>query len=73
MKAAILILSLLLIYKAYEVNKLQQAVIELSRDNNHLKGQIIKANEQVIEWNKNYLCKDYAKRNGLTNLKQITQ
>lgn len=33
-----------------------------------MQGQLQKANDQVLEWNKNYLCKDFAKRNGLTNL-----
>ena len=33
-----------------------------------MQGQLQKANDQVIEWNKNYLCKDFAKRNGLSNL-----
>ena len=36
-----------------------------------LKEQIMKANEQVEEWNKNFMATDYAKRNGIKNLKYI--
>lgn len=68
MKPTIVILALLLIYQSYRLNKVSSENIELKRDNKHLLGQLQKANDQVLEWNKNYLCKDFAKRNGLSNL-----
>lgn len=68
MKPIIVILAGLLIYQSYRLNKAEFENIELKRDNKHLLGQLQKANDQVIEWNKNYLCKDFAKRNGLSNL-----
>ena len=68
MKPTIVILALLLIYQSYRLNKVSNENLELKRDNKHLLGQLQKANDQVIEWNKNYLCTDYAKRNGLSNL-----
>jgi hypothetical protein len=44
---------------------------DLEKENKHLMGQIQKANDQVLEWNSNYLAKDYAKKNGLNDLKLI--
>lgn len=73
MKPTIVILALLLIYQSYRLNKSEFENIELKRDNRYMQGQLQKANDQVLEWNKNYLCKDYAKRNNLTKLKQITE
>lgn len=37
----------------------------------HLREQLMKANDQVDEWNKNFMATDYAKRNGIKNLKYI--
>ena len=68
MKPIIVILALLLIYQSYRLNKVSSENIELKRDNRYMQGQLQKANDQVLEWNKNYLCKDFAKRNGLSNL-----
>ena len=68
MKPTIVILALLLIYQSYRLNKVSSENLGLKRDNKHLIGQLQKANDQVLEWNKNYLCKDFAKRNGLSNL-----
>ena len=68
MKPTLIILALLLIYQSYRLNKVSSENIELKRDNKHLLGQLQKANDQVLEWNKNYLCKDFAKRNRLSNL-----
>lgn len=68
MKLTLIILAGLLIYQSYRLNKVSSENLELKRDNKHLIGQLQKANDQVLEWNKNYLCKDFAKRNGLSNL-----
>ena len=68
MKAALAILSILLVYQSYRLNKVSSENLELKRDNKHLLGQLQKANDQVMEWNSNFKCTDYAKRNGLTNL-----
>lgn len=80
MKPTLIILALLLIYQSYklnckfsEVDRLQHELNIAKRQIKHLTGQIQKANDQVLEWNKNYLAKDYAKRNNLNNLKQITE
>lgn len=71
MKPTLIILAGLLIYQSYRLNKVSSENVELKRDNKHLIGQIQKANDQVLEWNKNYLCKDYAKRNNITPLSGV--
>lgn len=68
MKPTIVILALLLIYQSYRLNKVSSENLELKRDNKHLLGQLQKANDQVDEWNRNFKCTDFAKRNGLSNL-----
>lgn len=68
MKPTIVILALLLIYQSYRLNKVSSENLELKRDNKHLTGQLQKANDQVLEWNRNFICTDFAKRNGLSNL-----
>lgn len=71
MKPTIIILTLLLIYQSYRLNKVSSENAELKRDNKHLISQLQKANEQVLEWNKSYLAKDYAKRNNITPLSVV--
>lgn len=68
MKPTLVILAGLLIYQSYRLNKAEFENIELKRDNKHLVGQLQKANDQVLEWNRNFRCTDFAKRNGLSNL-----
>ena len=69
MKPALIIVAGLLIYQSYRLNQSEFKITELTRDNKHLMEQIQKANDQVLEWNSNYLAKDYAKRNGIKYLK----
>ena len=71
MKPALIIVAGLLIYQSYRLNQSEFKITELTRDNKHLMEQIQKANDQVLEWNSNYLAKDYAKRNGIKYLKVI--
>lgn len=80
MKPTLIITTLLLIYisannwkNSIESNRLQNELNIAKRQIKHLEGQLQTANDQVIEWNKNYPCKDFAKRNNLTKLKQITE
>lgn len=78
MKPALVILAGLLIYqsanvviKEKQITDLKTENTNLKRDNKHLTGQLQKANDQVLEWNSNYLARDYAKRNGIKYLKIV--
>jgi predicted nucleic acid-binding Zn-ribbon protein len=78
MKPTLLITTLLLIYQSAnnfkhssQVDILQHELNIANRQIKHLESQIQKANDQVEEWNKNYLAKDYAKRNNITPLSEI--
>ena len=42
---------------------------QMYQENKHIKEQLIKANSQVEEWNKNFMATDYAKRNGIKYLR----
>jgi hypothetical protein len=78
MKPTLLITTLLLIYMSAnnfkhssEVDRLQHELNIANRQIKHLESQIQKANDQVLEWNKNYLCTDFAKRNNITPLSVV--
>jgi hypothetical protein len=66
-----IILSVLLLWQTYRIQVLKSDKEDLVKENKHLMGQIQKANDQVLEWNSNYLAKDYGKKNGLNDLKLI--
>jgi len=66
-----IILCILLLWQTYRIQVLKSDKEDLEKENKHLMGQIQKANDQVLEWNSNYLAKDYAKKNGLNDLKVI--
>jgi hypothetical protein len=69
MRVLVVIIGLLFIYQSNRLNTVTSEYSFLLNENKHLKEQLQKANDQVIEWNNNYMAKDYAKRNGLKNLK----
>jgi hypothetical protein len=71
MKIMYIILCILLLWQTYRIQVLKSDKEDLEKENKHLMGQIQKANDQVLEWNSNYLAKDYAKKNGLNDLKLI--
>lgn len=78
MKPALVILAGLLIYQSANViiekkrvTDLEFQVQMLIKDNRHLKGQVQRANDQVLEWNGNFKCTDYANRNNLDTLSII--
>ena len=71
MKIMYIILSILLLWQTYRIQVLKSDKEDLIKENKHLMGQLQKANDQVLEWNSNYLAKDYAKKNGLNDLKLI--
>lgn len=71
MKIMYIILSILLLWQTYRIQVLKSDKEDLVKENKHLMGQIQKANDQVLEWNSNYLAKDYAKKNSLNDLKII--
>ena len=71
MKIMYIILSILLLWQTYRIQVLKSDKEDLIKENKHLMGQLQKANDQVLEWNSNYLAKDYAKKNGLNDLKFI--
>ena len=71
MKIMYIILSILLLWQTYRIQVLKSDKEDLVKENKHLMGQIQKANDQVLEWNSNYLAKDYAKRNNITPLSVV--
>jgi hypothetical protein len=65
----IFLMTIILIYQFYRLNKASSENDDLKRDNKHLLEQVQKCNDEFERWNQSYMAQDYAKRNNIKPLK----